>query len=53
MSYYCHGCDFCNGVGGLVVCGGGLVVGGGSVCGDWGCVSTGDWLQRSFADFTP
>ena len=31
---YCHGCDFCNGGGGLVVCGGGLVVGGGSVCGD-------------------
>ena len=25
--------DFCNGGGGLVVCGGGLVVGGGSICG--------------------
>ena len=50
---YRHSCDFCNGGGNLVVCGGGLVVGGGSFCGDWGCVSTGDGFQRSFADLTP
>ena len=30
--------------------GDGLVVGGGSACGDWGCVSTGDGFQRSYAE---
>ena len=44
---------FCNGDGVLVVCGGGLVVGGGSVCGGWGCFSTVDGFQRSYADLTP
>ena len=34
---YCHYCDFCVGVGGLVVGGSALVFGGGSFfCGDWG-----------------
>ena len=44
---------FGNCCGDLVVCDGGLVVDGGSVCGGWGCVSTVDGFQRSYADLTP
>ena len=36
-----------------MVGGGALVVGGGSFCGDWGCVSTGEGFQISYADLTP